>query len=249
MRENLHIQEPHRKERERDLAAKIGMAELGFDIFDSTVLQGLRLGESPAKLARQFGRRRRGGRKRRRTIVIQRKVHYHRSNNHHFPFSSSLRRRRRWRPRFHSPGIIDMRKWSQRRRFSLLRQWESWEVAADENILTPTGFVPPMVWGFGVCMVRCKWEWEYVLVSESEKWEITWNLCVFRVVYLTNQYSSFRCSITKLIFLILDAMSGCHAGIEKWGTRAHQARVPQKVVDRYIVPKQCFWAKYFNNWW
>ena len=110
MRERVFIFKNHTKKRERDLAAKIGVAELGFDIFDSKVLRGLRLGESPAKPARQFGRRRRGGRKRRRTTVIQRKVHYHRSsNNHHFPFSSSLRRRRRrWRrrrrPRFHSPG-------------------------------------------------------------------------------------------------------------------------------------------------
>ena len=35
--------------------------------------------------------------------------------------------------------------------------------------------------------------------------------------------------------------------IKKNGTRAHQARVPQKVVDCYIVRKQCFWAKYFQN--
>ena len=39
----------------------------------------------------------------------------------------------------------------------------------------------------------------------------------------------------------------CHAGTEKWGTRAHQARVSQKVVYCYIFPKQCFGAKYFNN--
>ena len=34
----------------------------------------------------------------------------------------------------------------------------------------------------------------------------------------------------------------CHTGTEKWGTRAHQARVPQKVVYCYIFPKQCFGA-------
>ena len=39
----------------------------------------------------------------------------------------------------------------------------------------------------------------------------------------------------------------CHARTKKWGTRAHQARVPQKVVYCYIFPKQCFGAKYFNN--
>ena len=42
-------------------------------------------------------------------------------------------------------------------------------------------------------------------------------------------------------------MSSGHVGFKKYGTRAHQARVPQKVVDRYIFPKQCFWAKYFKN--
>ena len=50
-----------------------------------------------------------------------------------------------------------------------------------------------------------------------------------------------------LIFLIKLFMSAGQGGVEKWGTRAHQARVPKKVVDSYIVPKQCFWAKYFNN--
>ena len=73
------------------------------------------------------------------------------------------------------PAIIDTRKWSQRRHFSLLRQWESWEVAADESLLALTGFLLLMVWGFGVWTFRCKWEWECVLVSESEKWET----CVF----------------------------------------------------------------------
>ena len=34
--------------------------------------------------------------------------------------------------------------------------------------------------------------------------------------------------------------------IKKYGTRAHQARVPQRVVD-HIFPKQCFWEKYFKN--
>ena len=38
-------------------------------------------------------------------------------------------------------------------------------------------------------------------------------------------------------FLIKLSMSAGHNGIEKWGTRAHQARVPQKVVDSYIFPK------------
>ena len=51
----------------------------------------------------------------------------------------------------------------------------------------------------------------------------------------------------QAIFLIKLSMSWCHGGLKKYGTRAHQARVPQKVVDRYIVPKQCFWAKNFNN--
>ena len=42
-------------------------------------------------------------------------------------------------------------------------------------------------------------------------------------------------------------MSAGHIGLKKYGTRAHQAQVPQKVVDHYIFPKQCFWAKYFKN--
>ena len=49
------------------------------------------------------------------------------------------------------------------------------------------------------------------------------------------------------IFLIKLSMSVGHIGLKKYGTRAHQARVPQKVVDHYIFPKQCFWAKYFKN--
>ena len=36
-------------------------------------------------------------------------------------------------------------------------------------------------------------------------------------------------------------------GLKKYGTRAHQARVPEKVVDSYIVRKQCFLANYFQN--
>ena len=35
--------------------------------------------------------------------------------------------------------------------------------------------------------------------------------------------------------------------IKKYGTRAHQARVPEKAVDHYFFPKQCFFAKYFKN--
>ena len=48
-------------------------------------------------------------------------------------------------------------------------------------------------------------------------------------------------------FLIKLSMSTGHVGLKKYGTRAHQAQVPQKVVDHYIFPKQCFWAKYFKN--
>ena len=39
----------------------------------------------------------------------------------------------------------------------------------------------------------------------------------------------------------------CHAGTEKWNTRTHEARVPQKVIHFYIFLKQCFGPKYFNN--
>ena len=155
--------------------------------------------------------------------IVQRKVHYHRSsNNHHFPFSYSLRWRRRWRPRFHSPGHHRYAKAITTTSFqSLKRERESWEVTADESLLAPTGFLPPMVWGFGVLTFRCKWEWDWdcVLVRESVKWETLNSRCHVR----------------------------CHAGTEKWSTRAHQARVPQKVVYCYIFPKQCFGAKYFNN--
>ena len=55
------------------------------------------------------------------------------------------------------------------------------------------------------------------------------------------QYSSPPSSNTKwpkfFFFIIKLSMSAGHNGIEKWGTRAHQARVPQKVVDSYIFPK------------
>ena len=57
-----------------------------------------------------------------------------------------------------------------------------------------------------------------------------------------------------LIFLIKLSMLAGQGGVEKWGTRAHQARVPKKVVDPYIVRKQCyivrkqcFWTNYFQN--
>ena len=42
-------------------------------------------------------------------------------------------------------------------------------------------------------------------------------------------------------------MSSCHSGMEKRGTRAHQARVPQKVVDPQLFPKQCSVAKNFKK--
>ena len=48
-------------------------------------------------------------------------------------------------------------------------------------------------------------------------------------------------------FLIKLSMSAGNVGLKKYDTRAHQARVPQKVVDHYIFPKQCFWEKYFKN--
>ena len=44
----------------------------------------------------------------------------------------------------------------------------------------------------------------------------------------------------QIFFLIKLSMSSGHVGFKKYGTRAHQARVPQKVVDHYIFPKQCF---------
>ena len=50
-----------------------------------------------------------------------------------------------------------------------------------------------------------------------------------------------------IIFLIKLSMSVGHVGLKKYGIQAHQARVPQKVVDHYIFSKQCFWAKYFKN--
>ena len=52
-----------------------------------------------------------------------------------------------------------------------------------------------------------------------------------------------------IIFLIKLSMSVGHVGLKKYGIQAHQARVPQKVVDHYIFSKQCFWAKYFKNSW
>ena len=64
---------------------------------------------------------------------------------------------------------------------------------------------------------------------------------------MAEQYSSFISSGTQFIFLNSDANVRCHGGIEKWGTRAHQARVPQKVVFSYIFFKQCFGPKYFKN--
>ena len=41
-------------------------------------------------------------------------------------------------------------------------------------------------------------------------------------------------------------MSSGHVGFKKYGTRAHQTQVSQKVVDHYIFLKQCFWTKYFK---
>ena len=55
------------------------------------------------------------------------------SNNHHFPFSYSLRRDGDGDHDSTPPAIIDTRKRSQQRRFSLLRQRKSWEVAANES--------------------------------------------------------------------------------------------------------------------
>ena len=48
-------------------------------------------------------------------------------------------------------------------------------------------------------------------------------------------------------FLIKISMSTGRGGLKKHGTQAHQARVPKIVADSYIVRKQCFWAKYFQN--
>ena len=42
-------------------------------------------------------------------------------------------------------------------------------------------------------------------------------------------------------------MSVGQGGLKKHGTRAHQNRVLEIVVDSYIVRKQYFWAKYFQN--
>ena len=44
-------------------------------------------------------------------------------------------------------------------------------------------------------------------------------------------------------------MSAGQGGLKKHGTRAHQARVPEKVVFTYLFRKQCFGPKYFENEW
>ena len=41
-------------------------------------------------------------------------------------------------------------------------------------------------------------------------------------------------------FLIKLSMLAGYVGLKKYGTRAHQTRVPQKVVGHYIFPKQYF---------
>ena len=51
----------------------------------------------------------------------------------------------------------------------------------------------------------------------------------------------------QFFFLIKISMSVGQGGLKKNGTQAHQAQVPEIVVDSYIVRKQCFWAKYFQN--
>ena len=53
--------------------------------------------------------------------------------------------------------------------------------------------------------------------------------------------------MANFFFLIKISMSVGQGGLKKNGTQAHQARVPEIVVDSYIVRKQCFWAKYFQN--
>ena len=103
------------------------------------------LRQSPAKPARQFGRRK------------GEEEEEDESHPTESPWPSLLQQ-----PPFSLPLP----------RFSLLRQWESWEVAADESLLTPTSFLPPMVWGFGVCMFRCKWEWEWECVLGRWEWEV-----------------------------------------------------------------------------
>ena len=47
---------------------------------------------------------------------------------------------------------------------------------------------------------------------------------------MAEQYSSFMSSGTKLFFKFQMPTSGATVEKTKWGTRAHQARVPQKVV-------------------
>ena len=63
---------------------------------------------------------------------------------------------------------------------------------------------------------------------------------------MAEQYSSFMSSGTNAFFLNSDANVRCYVRTGKWGTRAHQARVPQRVVFPYIFPKQCFGPKYFK---
>ena len=63
---------------------------------------------------------------------------------------------------------------------------------------------------------------------------------------LFKQYSTHEARVLSQYLIPL-----FHASVPRWikknGTRAHQAWIPQKVVDCYIVRKQCFWAKYFQN--
>ena len=51
----------------------------------------------------------------------------------------------------------------------------------------------------------------------------------------------------QFFFKIKISMSAGQGGLKKHGTRAHQARVSEKMIDSYIVRKQCFRAKYFQN--
>ena len=43
--------------------------------------------------------------------------------------------------------------------------------------------------------------------------------------------------IYQLVFKIPNADVRCHGGLKKGGTRAHQARVPEKVVFTYLFRK------------
>ena len=176
MRESLHIQEPHQKERERkretwrrrsawrSLASISSIVQFCRDLDLESLRRSLRgnLGEEEEEDENDVAPLSSNGK----SITIAPPT----TTTYPSPFPSSS----------DDDGdhdstplaIIDTRKRSQWRRFSLLRQWESWKVAVDESLMAPTGFLLLMVWGFGVCMFRCKWEWEYVLVSEREKWEI-----------------------------------------------------------------------------